>query len=147
MAEVFLEYQTPLFVDNGLAYRARACGGEAHDGTHRWHGWIEFLPIEGGSPVRTARETTQPDRTCTVYWSTGLTRVYLEGALARALRLAEVQRPVAHSFRMTGLTRGHPLPSRAAANPWVLSGVRTNSLLELTASDRWFLKSLAIAPG
>lgn len=148
MAEVFLEYQTPLYVDDGRAYLARACGGEAHDGTDRWHGWIEFLPIENGSPVRTARETTQPDRTCTIYWSTGLTRVYLEGALERALRLAEVQRAtVAHSFGTTGLSRVHPLPSRAAPNHLVLTAIKTNSLLDLTSFDRWFLKSLAIAPG
>jgi hypothetical protein len=89
--EVFFEYETPLFVANGWAYRARACGGEAHDGTDGWHGWIEFLPIEEGWPVRTARETTQPDRTCTVYWSTGLTPVYLEGALERALSLVGVR--------------------------------------------------------
>jgi len=64
LMEVFIEYETPLFVANGWAYRARACGGAAHDGTDRWHGWIEFLPIEEGLPVRTARETTQPNRTC-----------------------------------------------------------------------------------
>lgn len=90
MADVFLEYQTPFFVHDGRRpYRARACGGKAHDGTDRWHGWIEFLPIDSGAPIRTARETTQPNRRCTVYWSTGLTRVYLEGALERALYLSE----------------------------------------------------------
>ena len=31
------------------------------------------------------RETTQPNRTDAEYWATGLTRVYLEGALDRAL--------------------------------------------------------------
>jgi hypothetical protein len=35
--------------------------------------------------VRSGRETTQPNRTDTVYWATGLTPVYLEGALRRAL--------------------------------------------------------------
>lgn len=111
MAEVFLEYQTPLLAHGGRrAYRARACGSKAHDGTDRWHGWIEFLPIDRGVLIRTARETTQPNRRCTVYWSTGLTRVYLEGALERALCLSE-------------------------------------SRLELTPVDRWFLKSLGIRPG
>src|SRR6267142_4762708 len=90
-AEVFLEYDALLSVDAGRAYRARVCGGEARDGTNRWHGWIEFWPQGEGSPVRTARETTQPDRTCTVYWSTGLTQVYLEGALGRALRLVRMR--------------------------------------------------------
>jgi len=87
MAEVLLEYRTLIFANDGLPYRARACGAEARDGTSRWHGWIEFCSLDGVSPVRTARETTQPSRTCTTYWSTGLTPVYLEGALRRALCL------------------------------------------------------------
>ena len=90
-AEVFLEYESLLSVDDGRAYRARACGGEACDGTNNWHGWIEFLQLGEGSLVRTARETTQPDRTCTVYWSTGLTQVYLEGALERALSRVRIR--------------------------------------------------------
>jgi hypothetical protein len=51
-----------------------------------WEGWVEFLPVDrGGQPVRSGRETTQPNRTDTMYWATGLTAVYLEGALHRAL--------------------------------------------------------------
>ena len=49
-----------------------------------WQGWLEFLPIESGEPVRSSRETTQPNRQDTEYWATGLTPVYLEGALDRA---------------------------------------------------------------
>ena len=90
-AEVFLEYHALISGDDGRAYRARACGGEAPDGTHRWQGWIEFWPRGEGLPVRTARETTQPDRRCAVYWSTGLTPVYLEGALERALWLSALR--------------------------------------------------------
>jgi hypothetical protein len=52
----------------------------------RWQGWIEFLPEDGGLPVRSGRETTQPNRVDTEYWATGLTEVYLEGALMRAKR-------------------------------------------------------------
>jgi hypothetical protein len=53
-----------------------------------WQGWIEFLPLDGGAPIRSARETTQPNRTDAAYWATGLTAVYLEGALQRALNPA-----------------------------------------------------------
>ena len=35
--------------------------------------------------IRSGRETTQPNRQDTAYWATGLTPVYLEGALERAL--------------------------------------------------------------
>jgi hypothetical protein len=51
-----------------------------------WEGWIEFIPTDGGAPLRSRRETTQPNRDDAVYWATGLTPVYLEGALERALR-------------------------------------------------------------
>jgi hypothetical protein len=50
-----------------------------------WQGWVEFLPVDGGKAIRTGRETTQPNRQDTAYWATGLTPVYLEGALDRAL--------------------------------------------------------------
>ena len=55
----------------------------ADDG--RWEGWIEFTDVETGAVIRSARETTQPSRDDAMYWATGLTRVYLEGALDRAL--------------------------------------------------------------
>jgi hypothetical protein len=51
-----------------------------------WEGWIEFVPIGGGDPVRSSRETTQPNRADLEYWATGLTGIYLEGALDRALQ-------------------------------------------------------------
>jgi hypothetical protein len=35
--------------------------------------------------MRTPRETEQPNREDLAYWATGLTQVYLEGALTRAL--------------------------------------------------------------
>src|SRR3989442_10479666 len=82
--EVLLEFEESVIAREGTAYKARACGGKAGDGTPRWHGWVEFLPVRGGLPIHTARETTQPNKLCAEYWATGLTRVYLEGALRRA---------------------------------------------------------------
>jgi hypothetical protein len=83
MAETLLQYQKPVLSPDGIQYEARACGGPMPGGT--WQGWIEFVPIGGGEPVRSPRETTQPNRIDTEYWATGLTQVYLEGALRRAL--------------------------------------------------------------
>jgi hypothetical protein len=83
MAETLLQYQNPVSAPDGTTYEARACGGPMPGGT--WQGWIEFVPIAGGAPVRSPRETTQPNRADTEYWATGLTQVYLEGALRRAL--------------------------------------------------------------
>ena len=83
MAETLLQYQRPVTAPDGRQYEARACGGPMPGGM--WHGWIEFVPLDGGQPLRTARETTQPKRVDTEYGATGVSAVYLEGALLRAL--------------------------------------------------------------
>ena len=83
MAETLLVYQKPVAASGGTSYEARACGAPMSGTT--WEGWIEFVPLTGGEPLRSGRETTQPNRTDVEYWATGLTPVYLEGALRRAL--------------------------------------------------------------
>jgi hypothetical protein len=83
VAEVLVQFTDPAMDNEGRLYIARACGSPMPD--DRWQGWIEFLPVDGGPAIRTGRETTQPNRTDTEYWATGLTAVYLEGALRRAL--------------------------------------------------------------
>src|SRR5262249_44738730 len=84
MAEVLLQFDATVTSDNGRTYMARACGDDMPGGG--WQAWIEFLPIGDGEPVRSMRETTQPNREDTVYWATGLTPVFLEGSLRRALK-------------------------------------------------------------
>ena len=84
MAEVLVQFTEPVIRTETEAYIARACGAAMPDGL--WQGWIEFLPVAEGEPVRSGRETTQPNRADTLYWATGLTPVYLEGALDRALK-------------------------------------------------------------
>ena len=84
MAETFVTFETPIKGRDGKTYEARACGGPMEDGW-LWQGWIEFVPLDGGRPIRSPRETTQPNRIDTEYWATGLTPIYLEGALRRAL--------------------------------------------------------------
>jgi hypothetical protein len=82
VAEVFVEFTEAVCSEEKRDYVARACGAEMPDG--RWQGWIEFVPVGGGQPIRSSRETTQPNRQDTLYWATGLTAVYLEGALRRS---------------------------------------------------------------
>jgi hypothetical protein len=84
VAEVLVQFTEPVIRTETEAYIARACGAAMPDGL--WQGWIEFLPVADGEPVRSGRETTQPNRADTIYWATGLTPVYLEGALDRALK-------------------------------------------------------------
>ena len=83
MAEVLVEFSDVVISAGTRRYTGRACGSPMESG--QWQGWVEFVDLDTGEAVRTPRETTQPNRTDTVYWATGLTPVYLEGALQRAL--------------------------------------------------------------
>ena len=84
VAQVLLTYRGLIRTTEGTSYTARACGRERSDGM--WEGWVEFVPDDGTTTVRSPRETTQPNLTDLNYWATGLTPVYLEGALVRALK-------------------------------------------------------------
>jgi len=89
MAEVLVSFDAPVRDDLG-EYEARAIGRLADDGM--WEGWIEFVPVDGSSEVLvTGVESTQPEREHLVYWATGLTPVFLEGALHRARRPVTVR--------------------------------------------------------
>jgi hypothetical protein len=83
MAEVLAEFSDIVIGEDGKRYAARACGAPVPSG--HWQGWLEFVDTETGTAIRSGRETTQPNRVDTVYWASGLTPVYLEGALWRAL--------------------------------------------------------------
>jgi len=83
MAQVALAFSETIRTTDGTSYMATACGRERSDRT--WEGWLEFAPDDMSPVLRTPRETTQPNLTDLRYWATGLTPVYLEGALARAL--------------------------------------------------------------
>ena len=88
MSEILVKYDEPILASNGANYFAQAVGSEMGGGL--WEGWIEFFPVrELGSAVESGRETTQPNRKNLEFWAQGLTTVYLEGALDRAISLAE----------------------------------------------------------
>jgi hypothetical protein len=114
MAAVFVQFAHPVIGEDGTAYLAQACGAPTADGM--WEGWIEFVPLGGGEPVRSPRETTQPTRTDTAYWATGLTPMYLEGALHRALHppVRRTAEPAQSLFDAPAPRRVSP---RASAKP------------------------------
>ena len=92
MAEVLASFATPVG-DNLGSYYARAVGRQAGD--RMWEGWIEFLPVDGESEVLVSGiESRQPEHQHLAYWATGLTQVYLEGALNRARKPLTVRVPV-----------------------------------------------------
>jgi hypothetical protein len=83
MAELILEYSTPIRIADGERFVVRALGEQRPDGT--WIGWLEFVSINGnGTTLRTERETTQPNRITLDYWASGLEPIYFEGAFERA---------------------------------------------------------------
>jgi hypothetical protein len=84
MAQTLIRFETPVTYSDGRQYRAQACGRERDNG--QWEAWLEFKDVTSGEILRSQRETTQPNQTDAVYWATGLTPVYLEGALDRILR-------------------------------------------------------------
>ena len=82
MTEVILETAQQVESPTGVRYQAQVHGQQRRDGT--WEGWIAFVPRPGaGSILRTARETTQPNRQALIYWASGLESVYYDGAFAR----------------------------------------------------------------
>lgn len=140
MAEVLVEFADDIEAPDGTRYRARACGGEMTGGM--WQGWIEFTPPEGEPVLRSSRETTQPNRQDTVYWATGLTSVFLEGSLHRAL----TPRTAGSSEEFVPSAYDGPAPS--VLNPF--SVYRKGEVLlrrQLAALSSWHLVNIVRAHG
>jgi hypothetical protein len=98
MADVLVRFETVLTAPDGRRFAPQACGQPAGN---VWEAWIELVPLDGSTPLRTERETEQPNRDDLMYWAEGLTAVYLDGALSRALQkrpIVERPRPLESSF-------------------------------------------------
>lgn len=50
-----------------------------------WQGWLVYVRERDNRRFATPVETTQPNAEAIVYWGSGLTETYLDGALQRAL--------------------------------------------------------------
>jgi hypothetical protein len=141
MAEVLTSFSTPIRDDFGLYY-ARAVGRHGTD--HMWEGWVEFVPADGGGDVLVGSiESRQPEREHLVYWATGLTPVYLEGALRRARKPVTVRVPVIDEPMSNGPAQRRVVMQRTIPGPEpVLDpfdvGERSIDILrqELTALNR-----------
>lgn len=83
MPQTLIRFDSPVIYRDGRRYHAQACGRERDNG--QWEAWLEFEDVASGEVLRSQRETTQPNHADSVYWATGLTPVYLEGALERIL--------------------------------------------------------------
>ena len=91
MAQTLVKFDTPVTTRDGRSYTAMACGRERDNG--QWEAWLEFEDVESAEIFRSQRETTQPNQKDAVYWATGLTPVYLEGALDRILHPPQTREP------------------------------------------------------
>jgi len=85
MAELVHEREIALSAPDGTLYD-RALVYAEPNGRTTWAGFIEFVPSKGNRTVQTGHETTQSNIEGVAYWGTGLELVYLDGALARAVR-------------------------------------------------------------
>ena len=151
MAEVLTRFTDVLVTGDGERFIAQACGTVTADGL--WEAWIEFIPVRGGEPLRTPRETTQPNRADALYWSSGLTSIYLEGALDRALspavRRVSVHPKPAFTRAAPVLTEAVPAaPVDAVLDPFsVYEKGETILRQELGALSAWHLVNILLAYG
>jgi len=67
-----------------------------------WEAWLVFERRRDARRFSTPVETTQPDAQAIVYWATGLTNTYLEGALDRALQVSVAPRGVEEAPPLVG---------------------------------------------
>lgn len=82
--------QYELIEVDGRWYRPRAYGDPQPDGM--WEGWLIFFPLGREMAIAApGPETTQSTMAALAVWAAGLSRVYIQAALARALGL--VQQP------------------------------------------------------
>jgi hypothetical protein len=141
MAEVMMSYEQPVNGASGR-YHARAIGRLAEDGM--WDGWLEFEPLDHNGPVVVgAIESRQPEAHDLAYWATGLSPVFLEGALKRALspltvrvRMPEVAVSSSPARRMHTVPVGAPRPE-AVLDPFEIGGRNLDVLRqELGALNR-----------
>jgi hypothetical protein len=151
MAEVLVDYENTITGADGSRWAARACGRR---GTiNMWEGWIEFVPLDlDRKPIRSTRETTQPSREDLLYWATGLTPVYLRGALTRALE-APLTRPTPRRVRphfegpAPSIVEPPPLPrAHAILDPFDVYAQGEDILIaQLDALDTSHLRDIARA--
>jgi hypothetical protein len=110
MADVVRSFDEPIRHSSG-SYGARVVGRPAADGM--WEGWLEFVPLEAGNPnvVVSAIESRQPAREHLEYWANGLSVVYAEGSLDRAVH------PIAVRTRLAEMPASDAPAARVITEP------------------------------
>jgi hypothetical protein len=91
MDTLLQQFELPVALDR-ITYTAWLYGRERQDGM--WEGWLVFERVSDGARFTTGVETTQPNSRAILYWATGLSGAFFEGALRRALRPRKQSRAV-----------------------------------------------------
>ena len=131
--------------DERGTFHARVMARERNDGS--WEGWLEFVrPDNEFYRYITPIETRQHDRVTMERWASGLTPVYADGALARALPddgTGESELLLALQEVVQALDRRVPHLERAGEATIVADARRLRAaaserirLLQRTAADR-----------
>jgi hypothetical protein len=150
MAEVLRTFEEQFVDRTGGVYTVHVVGAVAAD--DRWEGWLEFIPADApDEPVITEAESRQPKRSDLVYWATGLTPVYVQGAFDRARRRvvrsdAVAATPASHAPAPHVRRRPTPPAAEAVLDPFDI-GARSLDILrqELTALNRPRLMNIIAA--
>lgn len=109
MDDLLQRFETPVVGRDGNEYAVSVCGrSRPHD---TWEGWLVFERKTDGREFSTQVETTQPNADGILYWASGLTAGYFDGALQRALRPPTIREVVAQG--MAVVTDGVDTDGRA----------------------------------
>lgn len=84
MERLLQQFDKPVTDAAGTVYNVYLYGRSRPADT--WQGWLVFERLPDGHRFSTGVETTQPNAEAVLYWATGLTDAYFDGALVRAQR-------------------------------------------------------------
>lgn len=84
MEQLLQQFEQPIVDKSGVGYTVFLYGRDRPGDT--WQGWLVFERSSDGKRFATDVETTQPNADAVLYWATGLTSAYFDGALERARR-------------------------------------------------------------
>ncbi|HEU4889602.1 MAG TPA: hypothetical protein VFV49_17080 [Thermoanaerobaculia bacterium] len=94
MERLLQQFEQPIADAAGTTYNVYVYGRSRPADT--WQGWLVFERLTDGRRFSTDVETTQPSAEAILYWATGLTDAYFDGALVRAMNAVETDhRPIA----------------------------------------------------
>jgi hypothetical protein len=132
MDSVLQRFESTVVDKNGDRYDLFLYGRSREHDT--WQGWIVFERKRDGRQFPTDAETTQPNREAVLYWATGLTDAYFDGALDRALRRAS-SAPVHAAPPLIGWAVDGGLQEVEAAVLALFQTARQTQLLTQSAFD------------